>query len=283
MAVIAITSFSGAPGCTTLAVAWAYLNPRPVLLLEADPTGGSPVLAGPFRAELYHDDSVLNLVDYEGESLMQALWHHAYPLPDTTDRRALPTVAAHHQARSMGAMWPAISRAARAMSEQTGTDIVIDLGRRGMEYSPAGLLTGADLVICLTDATLPALNAARWGLDSLREDLAGSGDPDRAVLVTTRPHPGPVRGLFPGRRDAAPAVRPWSASEIRAITDPTPVLAELAFDRASAQVFSHGALGPREPKDNPYAKSVQALIGDAESHLAALTAEQHHDDLEVDA
>ena len=285
MAVVAVTSFSGAPGVTTLAVAWSYLSPRSVLLLEADPTGGSPVLAGPFRAELYHDSSVLNLVDYDGEALVQALWHHAYPLPGTTDRRALPTVAAHPQARSMGALWPAISRAAHDLSTQASTDVIIDLGRQGMEYCPTGLLTGADLVICLTDATLPALNSARWGLEALREDLARTGDPARAVLVTTRPHTGPLKGFLPGRRDAAPAARPWSTNEISAIVAPTQVLADLPFDRASAQVYSHGTLGPQDPKDNPYAKAVTALISAAGGHLDAISPEQHPEDYdqEVDA
>ena len=49
MAVIALTSASGSPGVTTTAFGMALLWPRPVLLLEADPTGGSGLLAGYFR------------------------------------------------------------------------------------------------------------------------------------------------------------------------------------------------------------------------------------------
>ena len=41
MAVIALTSASGSPGVTTTALGLALLWPRPVLLVEADPTGGS--------------------------------------------------------------------------------------------------------------------------------------------------------------------------------------------------------------------------------------------------
>ena len=46
MAVVALTSASGSPGVTTTAVGLALTWPRPVLLIEADPTGGSGVLAG---------------------------------------------------------------------------------------------------------------------------------------------------------------------------------------------------------------------------------------------
>jgi hypothetical protein len=49
MAVIALASASGSPGVTTTALGLALLWPRPVLLIEADPTGGSGLLAGYFR------------------------------------------------------------------------------------------------------------------------------------------------------------------------------------------------------------------------------------------
>ena len=55
MAVIALTSASGSPGVTTTAVALAFLWPRPVVLVEADPTGGSAILAGYFRGTREYD------------------------------------------------------------------------------------------------------------------------------------------------------------------------------------------------------------------------------------
>ena len=47
--VVALASASGSPGVTTTALGMALLWPRPVLLVEADPTGGSGLLAGYFR------------------------------------------------------------------------------------------------------------------------------------------------------------------------------------------------------------------------------------------
>ena len=47
MAVIALASASGSPGVTTTALGLALLWPRPVLLVEADPTGGSGAVPVP--------------------------------------------------------------------------------------------------------------------------------------------------------------------------------------------------------------------------------------------
>ena len=52
MAVIALGSAAGSPGVTTSALGLALTWPRPVLLIEADPTGGSAILAGFFRGIL---------------------------------------------------------------------------------------------------------------------------------------------------------------------------------------------------------------------------------------
>ena len=46
MAVIVLVSAAGSPGVTTTGVGFALTADRPTLLVEADPTGGSAVLAG---------------------------------------------------------------------------------------------------------------------------------------------------------------------------------------------------------------------------------------------
>ena len=51
MAVIALASASGSPGVTTTALGMALLWARPALLVEADPTGGSALLAGYWRGQ----------------------------------------------------------------------------------------------------------------------------------------------------------------------------------------------------------------------------------------
>jgi hypothetical protein len=51
MAVYTLVSASGSPGVTTTALALASVWPRPVIVVEADPTGGSAILAGYFRGQ----------------------------------------------------------------------------------------------------------------------------------------------------------------------------------------------------------------------------------------
>ena len=58
MAVIALTSASGSPGVTTTALGLALSWPRPVLLVEADPTGASGLLAGYFRGARYYESGL---------------------------------------------------------------------------------------------------------------------------------------------------------------------------------------------------------------------------------
>ena len=62
MALIVLTSASGSPGVTTTALGLALTWPRPVLLVEADPTGGSGdagrVLPRPDRPD---PDSLIDL------------------------------------------------------------------------------------------------------------------------------------------------------------------------------------------------------------------------------
>ena len=62
MAVIVLASASGAPGVTTTALGLAMTWSRPVVLVDADPVGGSAILAGYCRGALSHNDATVNLV-----------------------------------------------------------------------------------------------------------------------------------------------------------------------------------------------------------------------------
>ena len=74
MAVIVLVSAAGSPGVTTSALALALGWPRPVVVVEADPTGGSAVLAGYFRGATAPAGGLLDLVWAERESrLAEAL------------------------------------------------------------------------------------------------------------------------------------------------------------------------------------------------------------------
>ena len=61
MALIVLTSASGSPGVSTTALGLALTWRRPVLLVEADPTGGSGLLAGYFRGQAAPSQSLIDL------------------------------------------------------------------------------------------------------------------------------------------------------------------------------------------------------------------------------
>ena len=62
MAVIVLASAAGSPGVTTSTLGLALTWPRPVLLVEADPTGGSAMLAGFFRGTTAQTAGLIDLV-----------------------------------------------------------------------------------------------------------------------------------------------------------------------------------------------------------------------------
>ncbi|WP_347350369.1 hypothetical protein [Intrasporangium sp.] len=266
MAVYALTSLSGAPGVTTLAIAWAYQNTRPTLILEADPTGGSPILAGPFRGNLLHDTSVLLLAERDPAELQEWMWHHAIALPETTDRKVLPAVASHAQARALAGTWPGLADTVQHFSAGTGTDVLLDLGRLTLEYSARALLPAADAVLVLTSATLPGINTVVWALDELRDTLQASGDPDRLAVVPVRAATGLTRGLL-RRQDPTAAAQPWSQAEIARAIDPTAVLGPLPWRPEQAQVYAHATLAPKDWTQGAYSRAVSTLMAAAADHV----------------
>ena len=79
MAVVTLSSASGSPGVTTTALGLALLWPRPVLLIEADPTGGSNLLAGYFRGTRQYDAGLIELA-LTANNLGEALADVAQPI-----------------------------------------------------------------------------------------------------------------------------------------------------------------------------------------------------------
>src|SRR3546814_6778811 len=87
MEVTALCSASGSPGVTTTALGMALLWPRPVLLIEADATGGSGILAGYFRGIKSYDQGLVELAlaaddvadrSEEHTSELQSLMRNSY-------------------------------------------------------------------------------------------------------------------------------------------------------------------------------------------------------------
>lgn len=232
MGVYGLTSVSGSPGVTTAAVAWAMTSERPTLIIEADLVGGSPILAGMFRAEQPHDKSLLALTQRPvGMTLVDHIWAEAIPLPGTggADKWVVPGVATGAQAGALRTLWPTLGRAAQHLATEGGYDVLIDLGRTGTPMPHTGLLPHLDAVAVFTWAHLPGLHVVDTNLEQLRSTLgevAGS-----TSSATTR------TGLVA----VDPAGPKYGHAEVaKAAAGATPVLGTLPYDPSAARTYHDG-------------------------------------------
>lgn len=277
MAVYALTCLAGAPGVTTTALAWTALSPRPTLIVEADVTGGSPILAGAFEGTWMHRGGVLALASAEEADWVETIWQQAVTLPGRSDRWVLPTIGRGHQARAMASIWRPLAATLTRISRDTGVDILIDAGRLGVAGGPWDLITGADAVLLLTDSTIPALTTLSVALPSLRADLDQSGSHHRlGVVPLTGPSqlwrsllPG-LAGMFSGH--AEPDIRPYSRAEIAATVSPTATIAALPHAPRAAATYAH-AMTPCDTRT--YDAAITQLIVSAQQHASAYRQLMH--------
>lgn len=243
MAVVALASASGSPGVTTTALGLALLWPRPVLLVEADPTGGSNLLAGYFRGTREYDSGLIELA-LTATDLSDALSDVARPIEGSTVSFVAGT-RSHSQASALRDLWAPLAEALSEL-EGTGQDVIVDAGRLGLRGSPEALLDGADLALLVSRTTLPQLSALRSWADAFQRPaldwhqsavlLVGDGQPYSA-------------------RDVAGAVS-------------LPVLASLPDDTASAAVFSRGTQPPKRFDSGPLARALNATIASIHATIA---------------
>ena len=209
---------TGSPGVTSLTVGLGLVWPRPVLVVEADPTGGSGILAGYFRGQVAHSGGLIELAMAQRQGLVaDELPQQLLDIPGS-QAKLLPGSRSHSQAASLVPLWPALLDALRDL-DATGQDVLVDAGRLGLEGSPWPLLVGSDVTLLLTRSTLPALVALSSWAETLREETAGT--PTQLGLVVVGEG------------------QPYSGREV-ADTLRVPLVATLPWDRRSAAVLSRG-------------------------------------------
>jgi hypothetical protein len=220
MALIVLASASGSPGVTTTALGLALVWHRPVILVDADPVGGSALLAGYFQGTVCDDDAMVTLVLARRDGRLADVLPQTLITIPGSHVSILPGPKSHAQAGSLSELWAALAYELRAL-EQTGQDVIVDAGRLGMVHSPQGLIRAANLSLLLTRTDLPALAAARqWASEWTEAAQDGTGAASVATLLVG-------------------AGRPYDAAEVAKVLA-IPVLESLAWDPRSARVFSEG-------------------------------------------
>lgn len=248
MAVIALTSAAGSPGVTATSLGLALSWPRPVLLVEADPTGGSGLLAGFFRGAREYDGGLIELA-WSAVNVADALASVARPIKDSQVSLIAGT-RSHQQAGGLRDLWEPLAEALADL-ESTGQDVIVDAGRLGLVGSPEPLLARADLTLLLTRTTLPALSACRSWAETLHRDSTGLGY--RSVML-----------IGEGQ--------PYRAAEVSKVLD-LPVLAAIADDSDAAEVYHRGAPPPKRFDTSPLARSLRAAVEAVGAQVARTQAE----------
>lgn len=248
MSLIVLTSANGSPGVTTTALGLATNWPRPVVLVEADPTGASAIAAGFFKGSLPPGNTIVDLaMSHRQGTLAADLPRLLVEMPGAPDVRILPGPVRHNQARALDNVWEPLAGAFKAL-EANGQDVIVDAGRLGLEGSPTKLLTSADLALLLTRSTLPAAVAARSWSGTLREMFARAGAESSVALGVVGP------GM------------PYSPADMAKVLQ-LPVATSFAWDPTGAEVYSRGATRPRRFDTSNLVRSIRASVEAIQSHI----------------
>jgi len=239
MALIVLASASGSPGVTTTALGLALVWPRPVVLVDADPVGGSAVLAGYFQGRAEHNDAMVGLVlAHRDGRLAEGLRSGLMTIPDS-QALFLPGVRSHAQAASLSEVWAPLALELRAL-EGTGQDVIVDVGRLGMVSSPSPLVEQADLALLVVKSDLPSLAAARqWAAAWSSASDVGTGAAGVGVVLVGEG-------------------RPYTAGELSGVLR-IPVIEKITWDERAAQVFSVGQRPTAKFASSALVRSYRAL------------------------
>lgn len=176
---IAVASVKGAPGVTSTALTLAATWTRPVLLVEADPSGGDVAVCCTSAAggPLAGSPGLLSLAaavreDHDPGALT------GYGQELGCGVTVLPGVVSPGQAAGLTQMWPSIARACR---RQSAIDVIVDLGRLAPGAPQLPIAAAADqLVLVCTPAMAEVVHLRETGRE-LQTALARRASADGRV------------------------------------------------------------------------------------------------------
>jgi hypothetical protein len=235
---IGLFSTGGSPGVSTAAIAMGSVWPSPVVVVDADPSGGDILAAAGSVVEADREHNLLELMRLGRQGqIPQVLDSQITMLPT-----GAPVVAGlAHPGQAGGVAWTDLAEGLRVVTHR---DVLVDLGRWGVPYAPAPVLRACDLLLLVVRTHLRGLRRAERILPLIREDL------DRH-----NPGAGSV-GLLVVNDHGPYAV----ADIVRSTKLGVPVFAELPLDTRTAAVFSEGAAPARHLDRSPLARALPGVV-----------------------
>ena len=255
MAVLTICSLGHSPGVTTTALALVLEWPRPCLLVEADPSVTSQVLAGRLRGTVPHVRGLGRIASAQLDGELTPMLVRDQTVPLDHDRFLLPGFVGLGAARGADRLWGPLAQVLAAL-EADGLDVIVDLGRLTDGDARTVLALSADLVLVATGCSLPDVAATvapidphRTALGALTASLAGVGHPDAALLV----------GIERAQENYSPA-------EIRRVTGRV-MIGTLPFAPEAAAMYSTGTPTPAR-RAATYRRRIRELAASAGVRIA---------------
>lgn len=225
MAILLLTSASGAPGTTTLGVGLALTWPRSVLLSDCDPGAHQAVLAGYLAGTSAEGKGLLRVAEAHRDRrpLTEVVIDQSVPLAedDGASRLFLPGFNRPSSAALFTGVWAELADAFVALDDH-GFDVVVDAGRITGTGLPSGLVERAGLTLLVLRSDLRSIVSARVQLLALREHPRLQSSQRSLGLVLVGPG------------------QPYSAREIGKSLG-VPVIAEIPDDPATAKHLCDGA------------------------------------------
>lgn len=251
MAIIALTTAAGAPGCTTTALGLALTAAGPTLLVEADPAG-SALSSGWFRGTPDPAHGLLNLALDTGEPVAAGVLRESVLVDEGAERRILLGLADPAQAATIEPWWSQIGAALHEL-DTAGYTVIVDLGRAHHRHAPT-LLDHADLVLVVCRATLSSAVRSHPLVAEIDAGLSARGLSDRLGLAVI------------GQAD-------YSPTEVaRALG--APLALRIPEDARTARVLSDGArLGTRAAERKFESSALMRSYRDGSRDLAARIAQ----------
>ncbi|MBO0813224.1 MAG: hypothetical protein J2P23_14435 [Microlunatus sp.] len=263
MALIVLTSASGAPGVTSAAVGLTLTWHRSVLLVDGDPGAHQAILAGYLGGQLATGKGLQRVAEAHRDrrSLLEVVSDETVPLTAVDhardggspakdsrasargpSRRLLPGFARPANAGLFGPVWPELADTFVRL-ENAGIDVIVDAGRMDRQGLPQPLVDRADLVLLATRSNLRSLASARSYAALLREQSRLTGmEANLGVLVVGE-------GM------------PYRSKEIGRLLE-VPVVCVLPDDPATAAAFSDGTRRSRRFDRSPLVRALRQAVTD---------------------
>jgi hypothetical protein len=249
MAILLLTSASGSPGVTTLAVGLALTWPRPIMLADCDPGAHQSILAGYLGGRSAGGKGLLRVAEAHRDRrpLREAVLDQTLPLSAVGESRRLflPGFTKPGSATHFSGVWEDLAEAFDRLGE-VDIDVIIDCGRLAPQGLPAALLERSALTLVVVTSTLRSIMSARVHLPTLR-DHPRLISPDRGHL-----------GLI-----VVGEGEPYGRAEIAKALD-VPVVTSIAYDPKAAVHLSDGRPRHRRFDSSPLIRSIR----DAASQLS---------------